>query len=97
MKEAQNQPQKPHCLQKKEAMQMIERAVNAAASMHSLSFCDLEEILFRFWTEAKNGAEKEIEKAEFEYKQQMTVYQSIIQKEKKEAEQDGTDHCESDA
>lgn len=96
MKETQNKPQKPNCLQKKEAAQMIERAINAAANMHSLSFCDIEDILFRFWTEAKNGADREIEKAAFEYKQQMTVYQSLTQKEKKEAEQDGTDHCSSD-
>ena len=77
-------PVKPLCLRKQAAAVAIENSINAAAAQNGLSFSDLEEILYRYYSEAQRGAEKERQAAEAEYNRSLQEYR--LQKEKNETE-----------
>lgn len=91
-----NHPEKPLCLRKQAAALTIERAINSAASKNSLSFTDLEEILYRYYVEAQRGAEKECRNAETAYNRQVAEYQRYKAEEEKEVEQNGRNERDTD-
>lgn len=92
-------PLAPLCLRKRAAAVAIENTINAAAAQNNLSFSDLEEILHRYYVEAKRGAEDELRRSEQEYKRCLEEYKR--QKEEKEVDHNGRDagnrHSESDS
>ena len=77
-------PTRPLCLRKQAAAVAIENSINAAAAQNGLSFSDLEEILYRYYSEAQRGAEKERQAAEAEYNRSLQEYK--LQKEQNETE-----------
>ena len=77
-------PTRPLCLRKQSAAVAIENSINAAAAQNGLSFSDLEEILYRYYSEAQRGAEKERQAAEAEYNRSLQEYK--LQKEQNETE-----------
>ena len=89
MKPNLNPPEKPLCLRKQAAALTIERAINLAASANSLSFTDLEDILYRYYVEAQRGAERERRNDEAAYKRQIAEYQKRKAEEEKEVADDG--------
>ena len=74
-------PQKPLCLRKQAAAVAIENSINAAAAQNGLSFSDLEEILYRYYSEAQRGADKERQAAEAEYNRSLEEYRLQKQNE----------------
>lgn len=76
--------EKPLCLRKHEASIFIETAINSACEQNSLSFSELEDILYKCYSEARRGADFERMKAEKLYKE-MSEKNS-----KKGIEQNGT-------
>ena len=84
-----NSPQKPLCLRKVEATMCIEKAINSAASNNCLSFCDLEDILYRCYAECRRLADGERRKADFEYFRQMEKFKEQKEINEKEVTDDG--------
>jgi hypothetical protein len=89
MKKNPDFPQKPLCLRKQAAAVAIENSINAAAAQNGLSFSDLEEILYRYYSEAQRGADKERQAAEAEYNRSLEEYRLQKEKCETEVERDG--------
>lgn len=77
-------PEKPLCLRKRAAILKLEQAINETAKDNLLSFSDLEEILYRFYVEAKRGADEELKTAEMVYCSKLTEYKRKQNAEKEE-------------
>lgn len=94
MKNNSDFPQAPFCLRKKAACVAIENSINAAAAQNNLSFSDLEEILYRYYVEAKCGAERERQAAAEEYEHCLEEYKR--QKEEMEVKKNGGNERDPD-
>lgn len=77
-------PEKPDVLRKYDGEQEIIHAINKAAAVNSLSYCDLEDILGRLFAEVQKNAAIERENARKEYEKMVIQYQ----KERKEQNAD---------
>lgn len=86
MKKTINIPTKPLCLRKRAAALTIETAINSAAAENELSFVEIEEILYRYYVEAKRGSERDINLAESVYKQKVEEYYRQKAENEKEAD-----------
>lgn len=85
-------PVKPLVLRKRQAEWEIKKAINSASAVHRISFSDLEDILFKFYVEAQQGAEKEYRDAELTYNRQIAEYQKQKIEQEKEKEKEVTDN-----
>lgn len=84
---------KPLSIRKKSAEISIAQAINSISVQNELPFFILEDILFKFYTEIKQGAEQERKSDEKLYNEQ--IAESQKQKEK-EMMEDGESNSKSD-
>lgn len=85
--------QKPISLRKKEAETLIGQAINSAAAENELPFCELEDIIFKYYVEIQLGAQRERINDEIAYKQRLVE----VQKEKEKEIKDGEGNSEFNA
>lgn len=73
--------EKPYILRKQAAAFDAERSINAIMAAHSLTYCDVEEILFRINIAVSQMASDERKKAESDYRKQIAEARTAKEEE----------------